>query len=65
MEVVVEENELYIIPTAQPKQRAYADSENSFFFKEVDASMKFVEEDGEITKMIFTQGVTYNAEKVE
>jgi len=65
MDVIVEENELYIIPTAQPKQRAYAESENSFFFREVDASMKFVEEDGEITKMIFTQGMTYEADKVE
>lgn len=65
MEVVVEGSELYIIPTAQPKQRAYAESENSFFFKEVDASMKFVEEGGEITKMIFTQGMTYEAEKVK
>ena len=65
MEVIAEGNELYIIPTAQPKQRAYAESENSFFFKEVDASMKFVEENGEITKMVFTQGMTYNADKVE
>jgi CubicO group peptidase (beta-lactamase class C family) len=65
MEVVVEGNELFIIPTAQPKQKAYAESENSFFFKEVDASMKFVEEDGEITKMVFTQGMTYEAGKVE
>jgi len=65
MKVVVEGSELFIIPTAQPKQRAYADSENSFFFKEVDASMKFVEENGEITKMIFTQGMTYEADKVE
>lgn len=65
MEVVVEGNELFIIPTAQPKQKVYAESENSFFFKEVDASMKFVKEEGKITKMLFTQGMTYEADKVE
>ena len=65
IEVIAEGNELYILPTAQPKQRAYAESENSFFLKVVDASFHFVEDDGEITKMIFTQGMTYEAEKVE
>ncbi len=65
MDVTTEGNKLFITPTAQPKQRAYAESETSFFFKVVDASMQFVEENGKITGMIFTQGMTYKADKIE
>lgn len=66
MEVIAEGEELFILPTAQPKQRVYAESETKFFMKEIDASMEFIiEEDGTVKKMKFKQGPVYEATRIE
>jgi len=55
---------LYAQATGQSKVAIYAESDTKFFFKVIDASMVFVKDDnGVVTKMMFTQGRTIEAKK--
>ena len=62
-----EENKLFAQLTGQPKFEIFPSSENEFFWKVVDARVKFVKnENGEVTHALFTQnGQEINAKKLK
>jgi CubicO group peptidase (beta-lactamase class C family) len=57
IDVTAEDGKLFIHPTGQPKMQLFAQSENSFFLKVVDATFDFVlGPDGKAKEMITHQG---------
>jgi hypothetical protein len=62
----LEDGKLMALPTGQPALEAVPESENKFFFTEVDATMEFViEEDQSVRELIYIQGQKLIATKVE
>jgi CubicO group peptidase (beta-lactamase class C family) len=56
MQITTEENKLYAQLTGQPKFEIFPSSENEFFWKVVEARVKFVKnEKGEVSHALFTQ----------
>jgi CubicO group peptidase (beta-lactamase class C family) len=57
VDVTTEDGKLFIHPTGQPKMQVFAQSENSFFLKVVDATFDFVlGPDGKAKEIITHQG---------
>ncbi len=55
--VTREEDKLFGQPTDQPRVQLFAEAENAFFLKVVDAQVTFVKNDkGEVTELILHQG---------
>jgi hypothetical protein len=67
MQITTEENKLYAQLTGQPKFEIFPSSENEFFWKVVEARVKFVKnEKGEIGHAVFTQnGQEINIKKLK
>jgi len=67
MRVTVENNKLYTQLTGQPKYEIFSSSENEFFWKVVEARIKFIKnEKGEISHAEFTQnGNNLNVKKLK
>ncbi|WP_316802498.1 serine hydrolase [Pedobacter nototheniae] len=60
-----EGKKLYVQATGQSRIEAFAETNNKFFFKVIQARMEFVkDEHGLIKEMIFTQGPTIHAKKL-
>jgi len=57
LNVSVEENKLFAQMSGQPKFELFADNEDAFFWKVVEANIKFIRNDaGEVTQAIHFQG---------
>ena len=53
----VEHGHLFGVPTAQPKTQLYAEKEDSFFLKVVEADIVFKKDkDGNVNELVLTQG---------
>jgi CubicO group peptidase (beta-lactamase class C family) len=66
MDILLEAGKLYLYIAGQDKVEMHAESELSFFFQEVDASITFqLGENNRVTGMIFKQGVEYTGTKIE
>jgi CubicO group peptidase (beta-lactamase class C family) len=63
--VTREGKRVFIQATGQDKIEAYAESNNKFFFKTIQATMEFVrDEQGAVSEMIFIQGQTIRAKRL-
>jgi len=63
--VTREGKRIFIQATGQDKIEAYAESNNKFFFKTIQATMEFVrDEQGAVSEMIFIQGQTIRAKRL-
>ena len=57
LKIFTENGELFVQATGQEKLKLYAESNNKFFLKEVDAQVEFIQDkDNSVNKLIFTQG---------
>jgi len=60
-----EGKKVFVQATGQPRIEAFAESNNKFFFKTIQASMEFVkDQNGLITELIFIQGRTIHAKRL-
>ncbi|WP_280525528.1 DUF3471 domain-containing protein [Pedobacter suwonensis] len=60
-----EGKKVFVQATGQPRIEAFAESNNKFFFKTIQASMEFVkDQNGLITELIFIQGSTIHAKRL-
>ncbi len=66
-DVVVEDEQLHVQLTGQPRFPVFAESETEFFYKVVDAQLSFVlDDEGEVTSLVLHQGgFDRNARKLE
>lgn len=63
---ITEENgQLFAQATGQQKAPIFAKSNTEFFYKVVDASITFVEENGKVTSLILHQGGDHPAKKIK
>ncbi|MEJ7559033.1 MAG: serine hydrolase [Pedobacter sp.] len=61
-----EGKQLYAQATGQTKLEAYPETSTKFLFKVIHATMEFIKDDkGKVTKMMFTQGSTIEAKRLE
>ncbi len=67
MQITTEDDKLYAQLTGQPKFEIFPTSENEFFWKVVEARVKFIKnEKGEVSHAMFTQnGQEINAKKLK
>jgi hypothetical protein len=66
MTVTMQADRLYIQATGQRRFPLFAESSTKFFMSAVAADVEFVEEDGEVTKLIlFQSGREMAAKKVK
>lgn len=57
--------QLYAQATGQARLEAFAETNSKFFFKVIHATMEFVKDDqGKVSKMIYTQGIPIEAKKL-
>lgn len=60
-----ENKQIFVQATGQARLDAFPETTSKFFFKVIQATMEFIKDNqGKVTKMIFTQGPTLEAKKL-
>ena len=65
LEITLEGNQLYVLPTGQPKMHLFAYEENKFFLRTVDAQVEFNSEEGKVVSLTLHQNGEHEALKIE